>query len=54
MVDAIGNLLQNALKYGGDSAVGYASAAALTTKGVALEVTDNGDGIPRGEHRRIF
>jgi two-component system phosphate regulon sensor histidine kinase PhoR len=53
MVDAIGNLLGNAVKYGGEPAVvtlrGYATPA-----GVTIEVSDNGEGIPRVEHRRIF
>lgn len=53
MADAIGNLLQNALKYGG-SPPRIRLRGRLTAKGVLLEVTDNGDGIPRGEHRRIF
>jgi two-component system phosphate regulon sensor histidine kinase PhoR len=53
MVDALGNLLSNALKYGGTPPV-VRLRARRTSDGVAFEVTDNGDGIPRGEHRRIF
>jgi two-component system, OmpR family, phosphate regulon sensor histidine kinase PhoR len=53
MADAIGNLLQNAVKYGG-SPPRIRLRARLVPKGVALEVSDNGDGIPRVEHRRIF
>lgn len=53
MVDAIGNLLSNALKYGGTSPVIQLRARRLQTE-VAIEVSDNGDGIPRVEHRRIF
>ena len=52
MVDAVGNLLNNALKYGGSPP--SSRSAAARARGVAIEVTDNGDGIPRGEHRRIF
>jgi two-component system phosphate regulon sensor histidine kinase PhoR len=53
MVDAIGNLLSNALKYGGTPPV-VRLRARRGYDGVAIEVTDNGEGIPRGEHRRIF
>jgi len=53
MADAIGNLLSNALKYGGTPPVVRLSARAVP-EGVAIEVTDNGEGIPRVEHRRIF
>ncbi|MDP9036053.1 MAG: HAMP domain-containing histidine kinase [Myxococcota bacterium] len=53
MVDAISNLLSNALKYGGDPPV-VVLRARNAAAGVAIEVTDNGDGIPRVEHRRIF
>jgi two-component system phosphate regulon sensor histidine kinase PhoR len=53
MVDAIGNLLGNALKYGGEPPVVTLRAHAVPG-GVAVEVTDNGGGIPRVEHRRIF
>jgi two-component system, OmpR family, phosphate regulon sensor histidine kinase PhoR len=53
MVEAISNLLGNAVKYGGQppevTLRGHASAA-----GVTIEVSDNGEGIARGEHRRIF
>ena len=53
MVDAIGNLLSNAVKYGG-----VPPRVRLRVRGaphgVAFEVSDNGDGIPRNEHRRIF
>jgi two-component system phosphate regulon sensor histidine kinase PhoR len=53
MVDAIGNLLSNALKYGGTAPV-VRLRARRSDANVALEVTDNGDGIAHGEHRRIF
>jgi two-component system phosphate regulon sensor histidine kinase PhoR len=53
MADAIGNLLQNALKYGG-SPPRIRLRGRLAPKGLLIEVVDNGDGIPRGEHRRIF
>jgi two-component system phosphate regulon sensor histidine kinase PhoR len=53
MVDAIGNLLSNALKYGGTPPV-VRLRARRVHDGVAFEVTDNGDGIPHVEHRRIF
>jgi two-component system phosphate regulon sensor histidine kinase PhoR len=53
MVDALGNLLSNALKYGGTPPV-VRLRARRSHDGVAFEVSDNGDGIPHGEHRRIF
>jgi two-component system phosphate regulon sensor histidine kinase PhoR len=53
MVDAIGNLLSNAVKYGGVPPTVKLSAV-RAHGGVAIEVTDNGDGIPIVEHRRIF
>jgi two-component system phosphate regulon sensor histidine kinase PhoR len=53
MVDAIGNLLGNAVKYGG-SPPEVTLRGVATSSGVAIEVSDNGEGIPRGEHRRIF
>jgi two-component system phosphate regulon sensor histidine kinase PhoR len=53
MVDAIGNLLSNALKYGGSPPVVRLRAVRAGDR-VAIEVVDNGDGIAHGEHRRIF
>jgi two-component system phosphate regulon sensor histidine kinase PhoR len=53
MADAVGNLLHNALKYGG-SPPRIRLRGRLDPEGVVLEVSDNGDGIPRREHRRIF
>lgn len=53
MVDAVGNLLANALKYGGTPPTVQLRASRVHD-GVAFEVIDNGDGIEHGEHRRIF
>ncbi|MCL2449494.1 MAG: ATP-binding protein [Polyangiaceae bacterium] len=53
MVDALGNLLSNALKYGGTPPT-VRLRARRVHDGVAFEVTDNGEGIPHVEHRRIF
>jgi two-component system phosphate regulon sensor histidine kinase PhoR len=53
MVDAIGNLLNNALKYGGSPPV-VRLRVRRARQGVAIEVSDNGVGIPAVEHRRIF
>ena len=53
MVDAIGNLLANAIKYGGVPPI-VQLRAARSPEGVAIEVIDNGEGIEHGEHRRIF
>jgi two-component system, OmpR family, phosphate regulon sensor histidine kinase PhoR len=53
MVDAIGNLLNNALKYGGSPPV-VRLRIGRARQGIAIEVSDNGVGIPAVEHRRIF
>jgi two-component system phosphate regulon sensor histidine kinase PhoR len=53
MVDALTNLLSNAMKYGGSPPAVTLRARRVQT-GVAIEVIDNGDGIPRVEQRRIF
>jgi two-component system phosphate regulon sensor histidine kinase PhoR len=53
LVDALVNLLGNAVKYGGEPPVVVLQARSLAGA-VAIEVTDNGDGIPRVEHGRIF
>jgi two-component system phosphate regulon sensor histidine kinase PhoR len=53
MVDALGNLLSNALKYGGRPPVVTLRARRVHDR-VAFEVSDNGEGIPHDEHRRIF
>jgi two-component system phosphate regulon sensor histidine kinase PhoR len=53
MVDAVVNLLSNAVKYGGVPPV--VELRVRAGQGVVIfAVTDNGDGIPRAEHRRIF
>ena len=54
MVDALVNLLSNAHKYGGTPPVVRLRAGAGAKGGVKLDVVDNGAGIPRVEHRRIF
>jgi two-component system phosphate regulon sensor histidine kinase PhoR len=53
IADAVGNLLGNALKYGGTPPV-VRLRATRARQGVAIEVSDNGVGIPRDEHTRIF
>ena len=53
IVDAIVNLLSNAQKYGGSPPRVRLRVSAADDK-VAIAVTDNGSGIPRPEHRRIF
>jgi two-component system, OmpR family, phosphate regulon sensor histidine kinase PhoR len=54
IVDALVNLVSNAHKYGGTPSV-VSLAADRTSKGeVSISVTDNGEGIPRPEQRRIF
>jgi len=49
-VDALGNLLANALKYGGTPPTVRLRASRIHD-GVSFEVIDNGDGIEHGEHR---
>lgn len=54
IVDALVNLVSNAHKYGGTPPT-VRLLAGLTPKGhVGISVTDNGEGIPRPEQRRIF
>jgi two-component system phosphate regulon sensor histidine kinase PhoR len=53
MGQAVLNLLQNAVKYGGDDKSIDLTCAAADGK-VALSVRDKGPGIPRKERRRIF
>jgi two-component system phosphate regulon sensor histidine kinase PhoR len=53
LVEAISNLLGNAVKYGGEPPE-VTLRGHVTENGVSIEVSDNGEGIPRGEHRRIF
>jgi two-component system, OmpR family, phosphate regulon sensor histidine kinase PhoR len=53
LVDAVGNLLGNAVKYGGTPPVVKIRARPVPG-GIAVEVHDNGQGIARVEHRRIF
>ena len=49
---AVANLLENALRYGGDRPV---SVRARATGGrVLMRVVDQGPGIPPAEHERIF
>ncbi len=54
IVDALVNLLSNARKYGGTPPIVSLRAYQDGKGNIALEVSDNGAGIPRGEHRRIF
>jgi two-component system phosphate regulon sensor histidine kinase PhoR len=54
IVDTLLNLLTNAQKYGGTPP--RVALRAFTSKSgqAVIEVSDNGAGIARGEHRRIF
>ncbi len=55
LVMAILNLLSNAYKYGGSPRVIDVEVEAVDDrKAVEIRVRDNGDGIPRHEHKRIF
>lgn len=53
LVDALVNLLSNAVKYSGDDRQ-IRIIAGADAKSVRIAVRDNGVGIPRGEHSRIF
>jgi two-component system, OmpR family, phosphate regulon sensor histidine kinase PhoR len=54
IVDAIVNLLANAHKYGGSPPIVSLKVRRAPKGGIAFEVNDNGDGIARHEHSRIF
>lgn len=54
LVDALTNLVSNAEKYGGTPAVVHLRVEKTPGGEVRFSVTDNGEGIPRPEHRRIF
>jgi two-component system, OmpR family, phosphate regulon sensor histidine kinase PhoR len=53
LVDAVVNLLSNAYKYGGEPRRIVVSATASEGR-VRISVKDNGGGIERTEHKRIF
>jgi two-component system phosphate regulon sensor histidine kinase PhoR len=53
LVDAVVNLLSNAYKYGGEPRRISVSATAAEGR-VRISVKDNGGGIERTEHKRIF
>jgi len=53
IVDALVNLLSNAYKYGGNPREIRISAMADETR-MRIQVHDNGQGIERREHKRIF
>jgi two-component system, OmpR family, phosphate regulon sensor histidine kinase PhoR len=53
MTEALLNLLQNACKYGADDKR-IAVRCACARREVTIAVVDNGPGVPKAEHRRIF
>jgi two-component system, OmpR family, phosphate regulon sensor histidine kinase PhoR len=53
LVDALVNLISNAYKYGGQPRR-IEIAARATERDVTITVRDNGKGIARNEHKRIF
>lgn len=55
MVEALLNLLSNALKYGTQSGQGEVTISIVAVgRRVVIEVGDDGPGIPRQEQRRVF
>lgn len=55
LVDCLVNLLSNAYKYGGQpKAITIQARHVMKTKSVDITVRDNGKGIARSEHKRIF
>jgi two-component system, OmpR family, phosphate regulon sensor histidine kinase PhoR len=54
IADALANLLSNARKYGGTPPRVLLRAYQDADGDIAISVRDNGEGIPRGEERRIF
>ena len=53
IIDSLVNLLSNAYKYGGDPRwIGV--TVTIESRGVAVAVRDNGKGLARREHKRIF
>lgn len=54
IVDAVVNLLSNAQKYGGTPPAIRLDARLMAKGEIGISVTDNGEGIPRPEQRRIF
>jgi two-component system phosphate regulon sensor histidine kinase PhoR len=54
LVQAVGNLLGNAWKYGGSTGGKIEVTAASESKHVCIAVSDNGVGIPRQEQEIIF
>jgi two-component system, OmpR family, phosphate regulon sensor histidine kinase PhoR len=54
LADAVRNLISNACKYGGAPPEVLITAKVLPDSCVSISVKDNGEGIPRSEHRRIF
>jgi two-component system phosphate regulon sensor histidine kinase PhoR len=53
IVDSLVNLLSNAYKYGGQPRK-IVITASVTSHGATITVRDNGKGIARKEHKRIF
>jgi two-component system phosphate regulon sensor histidine kinase PhoR len=51
---ALGNLIDNAIKYNVSTQPEVTITWSATQKHIAISVTDNGPGIPRGERERIF
>ena len=55
MVDlAIGNLMENAIRYSPPGRAVTVTAHSTADGGLAIAVTDQGPGIPEGEQERIF
>lgn len=53
MKNALKNLLDNAIKYGGDEPI-IKIGSQIESDGILISVTDSGVGFPQGESKRIF
>ena len=54
LAQAVANLIDNALKYGGGTAAAIALEARRAEDGVEIVVADHGAGIPEAERERVL
>lgn len=53
LVNIVGNLVENSIKYSGSS-VAITLDASVTERGAVIEVRDNGNGISEADRKRVF